>query len=170
MRLRIGASDGLLWTQWWHFRFHKTRGIPWPAEKLLASQKGLCSMGLGVSFSSGRGKMAMKLSPHNGTTQTQTVRAGAQREFSGRAEIRPRWLNNREYLLSLRTSGQKLPANISPWQKTYVNANGFWRQGCNLRVTASLSGGGGGKGKKMWTYRLTFWHRSFTFKFSTPCM
>jgi hypothetical protein len=57
--------------------------------------------------------MAMKLSPHNGTTQTQTVRAGAHRRFSGRAEIRPRWLNNREYLLSQHTSGQKLPANVS---------------------------------------------------------
>jgi hypothetical protein len=28
----------------WTFRFHKMRGISWPAAKLLASQEGLCFM------------------------------------------------------------------------------------------------------------------------------
>ena len=50
-----------------------------------------------------------------------------------------------------RTSWQKLPGNINTWQKLYVNANGFWGQGCNLRVTASFSRG---KRGKTWACRL----------------
>ena len=41
------------WERWravvneeWTFGFHKTRGIYWLAKRLLASQEGLCSMGL----------------------------------------------------------------------------------------------------------------------------
>ena len=36
--LRIGTGGGLLWMQWWNFRFHEMRGISWLAEDLLASQ------------------------------------------------------------------------------------------------------------------------------------
>jgi len=27
--LRIWTSGGLLWTRWWTFGFHKSRGISW---------------------------------------------------------------------------------------------------------------------------------------------
>jgi hypothetical protein len=40
--LRIGTSDGLLWTRLWTFGFHKRWGISWLAEWMLASEEGLC--------------------------------------------------------------------------------------------------------------------------------
>jgi hypothetical protein len=42
--LRTGTGGGMLWTQWRSFDFHKTRGISWLAEDLLAAQKGLSYM------------------------------------------------------------------------------------------------------------------------------
>ena len=47
--LRIGTSVGLLWMQWWTFRYHQMQGIPRLAVELLASQ-GLCSMELGPYY------------------------------------------------------------------------------------------------------------------------
>jgi hypothetical protein len=44
--LRIGTGGGLLWMRQWTSEFHKMRGISWLAEKLLASQEGICSMEL----------------------------------------------------------------------------------------------------------------------------
>jgi hypothetical protein len=44
--LRIGTGGGLLWVRESTFGFHKTRGISWLAEDLLASQEGLCSIEL----------------------------------------------------------------------------------------------------------------------------
>jgi hypothetical protein len=44
--LRIGTSDELLWTHQWSSGFHKTRGISWLGEELLASQEKLYSMEL----------------------------------------------------------------------------------------------------------------------------
>jgi hypothetical protein len=42
--LKEGRSSRLLCTWWWPLRFHKMRGIFWPAEETLASQKGLPSL------------------------------------------------------------------------------------------------------------------------------
>jgi hypothetical protein len=42
--IRIGTSGGHLWLRKWTFGFHKTGGISWLAENMLASQKGLCCM------------------------------------------------------------------------------------------------------------------------------
>jgi len=42
--LRIGTGGGHLRMRKWTFGFHKKRGIPWLAEKLLSSQEGLCCM------------------------------------------------------------------------------------------------------------------------------
>ena len=42
--LRIGTGGGLLWLREWNFGFHKMRRISWPAEDLLASQEGVCSV------------------------------------------------------------------------------------------------------------------------------
>jgi hypothetical protein len=42
----IHLNGGLLWMQQWTFGFHKTRGISWLADDLLASQEALCSMEL----------------------------------------------------------------------------------------------------------------------------
>jgi len=39
-----GKVCGLLWAQWWTFRFHKRQRISSPAEWLLPSQDGFCSM------------------------------------------------------------------------------------------------------------------------------
>ena len=47
--LRIGTGGGLLWVQLWTFRFHKMKGKSWPAENLLASQEGLCSMEVNIT-------------------------------------------------------------------------------------------------------------------------
>jgi hypothetical protein len=44
--LRIETYGGLLWMRQWTSGFHKIRGICWLAEKLLASQEGLCCMEL----------------------------------------------------------------------------------------------------------------------------
>ena len=44
--LMIGTGGGLLWVMWWTFAFHKTRGISWVCEDLLASQERLCPMEL----------------------------------------------------------------------------------------------------------------------------
>jgi len=52
--LRIGTSDGLLWTRQWTFGFHKRHGIAWLAEWLTASQHGLWSMQLVKNSSLGR--------------------------------------------------------------------------------------------------------------------
>jgi hypothetical protein len=49
---RIGISGGLLWTQWWTFRFHKMIGSSWVAAQLEASQEGLSSMSEWVSVQS----------------------------------------------------------------------------------------------------------------------
>jgi hypothetical protein len=45
VRLMTGTSGGLLCERQWT-RFHRIRGISWPAEELVASQAGLCSMEL----------------------------------------------------------------------------------------------------------------------------
>ena len=37
--LTVGTSGGLLWTQWWNFRFHKIYGISFLAENLLTSEE-----------------------------------------------------------------------------------------------------------------------------------
>jgi hypothetical protein len=42
--LRIGTGGELLWTRQWTFVSHKMRVISWPAERLLASPEGLCSV------------------------------------------------------------------------------------------------------------------------------
>jgi hypothetical protein len=42
--LRIGTSEGLLWTRWWTFGFHKMPGSSWVAAQLAASQEGLSSV------------------------------------------------------------------------------------------------------------------------------
>jgi hypothetical protein len=42
--LNIWASSGLFLTRKWDSRCHKMWKIPWPAERLLDSQEGLCSM------------------------------------------------------------------------------------------------------------------------------
>jgi hypothetical protein len=42
--VRIKTSGRLFWRRYWTLRFHKMRGIPWPAEKPLASQEGLHSV------------------------------------------------------------------------------------------------------------------------------
>jgi hypothetical protein len=42
--LKIRTGSRLLWMRRWTSTFHKTRGIYWPAEKLLASKEGLCSV------------------------------------------------------------------------------------------------------------------------------
>jgi hypothetical protein len=39
--LRIGNSEGVLWTQKWTFGFHRMLGNFWAAERLAASQEGL---------------------------------------------------------------------------------------------------------------------------------
>jgi hypothetical protein len=44
MWLRIGASEGFLWSRWWTFGFHKILGCSWVAAWLVVSQKGLSSM------------------------------------------------------------------------------------------------------------------------------
>jgi hypothetical protein len=44
--LRIGPSGGLLWTRFRTLGLYKMLGISWLAERLLASQEGLCSMEL----------------------------------------------------------------------------------------------------------------------------
>jgi hypothetical protein len=44
--LRIGTDGGLLWMRQWTSGLHKTRGISWLAEDLLASQEWLWSMKL----------------------------------------------------------------------------------------------------------------------------
>jgi hypothetical protein len=44
--LRIRTDGGLLWMRQWTFGFHKMRGISWLAENHLASQEGMCPMGL----------------------------------------------------------------------------------------------------------------------------
>ena len=49
--LKTGTGGGLLWMQQWTFGFHKMGIISWLAEKLLASQEGLCSMELVSSVS-----------------------------------------------------------------------------------------------------------------------
>jgi len=46
--LRIGTGDGLLWMRYWTSVSHETRGGPWLAEDLLASQKGLLPWSYGV--------------------------------------------------------------------------------------------------------------------------
>jgi hypothetical protein len=40
------GSNGGVWTRQWTFGFHKRWRISWPAERLLVSQEGLCSMKL----------------------------------------------------------------------------------------------------------------------------
>jgi hypothetical protein len=47
--LRTGRGGGLLWMQWWTFRFHKMKGISWLADNMLASQGGLCSMEVNIT-------------------------------------------------------------------------------------------------------------------------
>ena len=47
--LRTGIDGRCLWMWYWTFWFHKMWGILWLAEDMLASQEGLCSMGL-VSY------------------------------------------------------------------------------------------------------------------------
>jgi hypothetical protein len=47
--LRIGTSEELLWAWWSICLFQKLRGILWIGENLLASQEGLCSVGLGIT-------------------------------------------------------------------------------------------------------------------------
>jgi len=41
-KLRLSKNGSLLWTWLWTFRFHKMQGVPSQAEKLLASQEGVC--------------------------------------------------------------------------------------------------------------------------------
>jgi hypothetical protein len=44
--LRISISGRLLWTRWWTFGFHKTRGICWPGQQWLDLKKNppVCSL------------------------------------------------------------------------------------------------------------------------------
>jgi hypothetical protein len=49
MWLRLGTSGGLLWTLYWNFRFIEYLRISWVAERLVASQEELRSMGLASS-------------------------------------------------------------------------------------------------------------------------
>ena len=46
--LKISTGGGRMSILWWTFGFRNMQGISWLAEDLLASQEGLCSMG--VSF------------------------------------------------------------------------------------------------------------------------
>jgi hypothetical protein len=42
--IQVLGLDGLLWTRWWIFEFHKWLGNFWLSERLLASYEGLCCM------------------------------------------------------------------------------------------------------------------------------
>jgi hypothetical protein len=67
--LKTGISGGLLKIQW-TFKFHKRQGIYWLAERLLASQERLCSMGLVTTL---RPLPSQFLSTHNSASVLSTA-------------------------------------------------------------------------------------------------
>jgi hypothetical protein len=48
--LRIGSGGEVLWMRCWNLGFHKMRRISRLAEKLIASQEGLCPIELNYSL------------------------------------------------------------------------------------------------------------------------